>query len=633
MQSMDDSALLRQFVGNRSDEAFSTLVTRHVNLVYSVAMRHVGNQHQAEEITQAVFIILAKKAGGLRHDKALSSWLFQATRLTANNFVRSEMRRHRREQEAHMQSQATGPDSEVWPLIAPLLDTAVASLNERDRRAIVLRFYEGRNLREVGVALGANEEAAKKRVARAVERLQKFFFKRGVDSTADAITGAIAANSIQIAPALLAKSVTAVAFAKGATASISTLTLIKGALKIMAWTKTKTAIVASVVAILGIGTTTVVVEALLPAPDIQGTWEGTLDLPGWGVQAGQSPNTQAVLKIRGTNGDYQATADMISLGVKDVPFSSFTYKFPHVHGEIPRRHASYDGTVNRAGTVISGTINLNYSSMPGTNYSESLVFQRTDHPTSFPEPLTDAEFAPRAGSDLQGFWTGVIKFGKAELHMNIKIAESPNGTFRADSYSPDQDTNRQPTSVSYDGTTVKIMPMAGFGMFQGTLSNGGKEMSGDWIQNGQRIPTTFTRINSSASPILQPALTAWQRGDKAAAVSNFLAADLSDRPLFASDSALSLSENQLDALPLADLQAKSGEVASQLDSLKGLARAVIQDGDDAVAKGDTAQARKCFTAVQQCGEALDSTNCPRLAQFVGQALKKRAQSELAKIGP
>ena len=79
--------------------------------------------------------------------------------------------------------------------------------------------------------------------------------------------------------------------------------------------------------------------------------------------------------------------------------------------------------------------------------------------------------------------------------MNIKIAESPNGTFRADSYSPDQDTNRQPTSIGYDGTTVKIMPMAGFGMFQGTLSNGGKKMTGNWIQNGQRIPTTFTRAN------------------------------------------------------------------------------------------------------------------------------------------
>ncbi|HEX5398919.1 MAG TPA: sigma-70 family RNA polymerase sigma factor, partial [Verrucomicrobiae bacterium] len=205
-------------------------------------MRHVGNPHQAEEIAQAVFIILARKAKGLRHDKALSSWLFQTTRLTATNFVRSESRRHRREQEAQMESLSNAPDNEVWRQIAPLLDAAVASLNARDRRAIVLRFYEGRDLREVGAALGATEEAAKKRVARAVEKLQAYFQKRGVDSTAEAIANSIAANSIQIAPAALAKSVIAVAAAKGAAASTSTLTLVKGALKIMAWTKAKTAI-------------------------------------------------------------------------------------------------------------------------------------------------------------------------------------------------------------------------------------------------------------------------------------------------------------------------------------------------------------------------------------------------------
>src|SRR3954447_25369853 len=103
MEFTDDSALLRRYVANSSDEAFAEVVSQHINLVYSVALRQVGDPHQAEEITQAVFIILSKKAGQLRHDKALSSWLFQTTRLTANNFVRSEQRRRCREQEAHMQ--------------------------------------------------------------------------------------------------------------------------------------------------------------------------------------------------------------------------------------------------------------------------------------------------------------------------------------------------------------------------------------------------------------------------------------------------------------------------------------------------------------------------------------------------
>src|SRR5882672_4592196 len=145
MQPTDDSVLLRQYAENHSDEAFASLVTRHTNLVYSVALRCVGDPHQAEEVAQAVFILLAKKAADLRHDKALSSWLFQATRLTASNFVRSETRRHRREQEAHMQSMLDAPGNDVWRQIGPLLDTAVASLNEKDRHAVVLRYYEGRN--------------------------------------------------------------------------------------------------------------------------------------------------------------------------------------------------------------------------------------------------------------------------------------------------------------------------------------------------------------------------------------------------------------------------------------------------------------------------------------------------------
>ena len=258
MQPTDDSALLRRYAENNSNEAFAALVTRHVNLVYSVALRQVGNPHHAEEITQAVFIILAKKAAQLRHDKALSSWLFQATRLTANNFVRSEARRHRREEEAHMQSVLDESGTEVWPRIAPLLDSAVADLREKDRQAIVLRFYEGRNLREVGLALGASEDAAEKRVSRALEKLRKFFAKRGVSSTTVILAGTISANSVQAAPVALAKSVTALAMAKGAAASGSTLILVKGALKLMAWAKAKTAIVVGVAAILATTSTTVI---------------------------------------------------------------------------------------------------------------------------------------------------------------------------------------------------------------------------------------------------------------------------------------------------------------------------------------------------------------------------------------
>jgi RNA polymerase sigma factor (sigma-70 family) len=251
MPDLDDSGLLRRYAEEHSDEAFAGLVRRHVNLVYSVALRQTRDPNNAEEITQAVFIILAKKAKGLRHARALSSWLFQTTRLTAANFVRSDLRRRQREQEAYMQSTVNESGGEVWTRIAPLLDNAVEHLREKDRQAVTLRFYQGHDLREVGMAMGASEEAAKKRVNRALEKLRTFFKRRGVIVSLTSIAGAIATNSVQAAPVTLAKAATAAALSKGAVASGSTLVLAKGALKIMAWTKAQTT--AATVLILGLG--------------------------------------------------------------------------------------------------------------------------------------------------------------------------------------------------------------------------------------------------------------------------------------------------------------------------------------------------------------------------------------------
>ena len=144
--------------------------------------------------------------------------------------------------------------------------------------------------------------------------------------------------------------------------------------------------------------------------------------------------------------------------------------------------------MNLAGTKVSGRWK------EGTD-SGLLVFEQTTNPPPFPEPLTDAEFAPRTGSDLQGLWRGIIGNGKGAIHFEIKITEPSDGTFRADFYCPDQNAVRQPTSASYDGTTVKLMPMAGYGMFEGKLSNGGRGMAGEWIQGGRHTPTSLARAN------------------------------------------------------------------------------------------------------------------------------------------
>jgi uncharacterized protein (TIGR03435 family) len=262
MHELDDTGLLREYVERGSEEAFATLVARHINKVYSVALRHTGNSHQAGEITQAVFVILARKAARLGKGVVLYGWLYQTARLTAVAYIRSEIRRARREQEAYMQTVLNEVGSDVWTQIAPLLDAALARLNETDRRALVLRFFYGKSMREIGADLGANEEATRQRVNRALEKLHAYFLKRGVTSTAETIAGAISANSVQFAPVALAKSVTAVALANGATASSSTLPVIKGALKLMAWAKAKMAIVAGVVVVLAAGTTTVTVREI-----------------------------------------------------------------------------------------------------------------------------------------------------------------------------------------------------------------------------------------------------------------------------------------------------------------------------------------------------------------------------------
>ena len=273
MQELDDIALLRQYTEQNSEEAFAMLVSRHLNKVYSVALRHTRNPCHAEEITQAVFVILAKKSGRLGNKVVLSGWLYETSRLTAVSFIRSEIRRARREQEAHMQNLLNETESEVWPQIAPLLDAAMAGLSEADRHAVVLRFFDGKSMKEVGAALGASEDAAKMRLNRAVDKLRGFFTKRGIALSSVVLTSAISANSVQAAPVVLAKSVTAVALAKGATASISTLTFIKGALKIMAWTKMKTAAVVSVCVLLTAGTTTITIyNAGKPMRNIQSEW-------------------------------------------------------------------------------------------------------------------------------------------------------------------------------------------------------------------------------------------------------------------------------------------------------------------------------------------------------------------------
>jgi RNA polymerase sigma factor (sigma-70 family) len=262
MPDANDMDLVREYARDRSEPAFAGLVQRHINLVYSVALRYTGNSEDAQDVAQAVFIILARKAASLRDRTVLTGWLYETTRFTAARFIRTRVRRQIREQEAYMQSSLNEPDtSSVWRQLSPLLEEAMTQLGEKDRALLALRFFENKSGAETAAALGIQEWAVHKRTSRAVEKLRSFFSRRGVSVSAGVLIAAVSANSLQAAPAGLAVTVTAAA-AKGAAVSGSTLTLVKGALKLMAWTKAKTAIIATASVILATGTTAIVVKEI-----------------------------------------------------------------------------------------------------------------------------------------------------------------------------------------------------------------------------------------------------------------------------------------------------------------------------------------------------------------------------------
>jgi RNA polymerase sigma factor (sigma-70 family) len=274
MTEMDDHELLQQYARRGSEAAFALLVKRYVNLVYSAALRFTANAHDAEEVTQVVFVILARKAAGLSPRVVLSGWLYHTTRFTAANFVKVDVHRQQREQEVYMESISSPADDGSWKQIAPLLDDAMGHLGESDRNAVVLRFFENKSAREVAAALMLNESTAQRRLNRAVEKLRRFFNKRGVLFPVAVLTAAISAHSVQAAPAALANSVTAVAIAKGAAATGSTVTLINGTLKLMAWTKMKIAVITASMLLLATVSTVSVRFYVRPAPPRQtGRWK------------------------------------------------------------------------------------------------------------------------------------------------------------------------------------------------------------------------------------------------------------------------------------------------------------------------------------------------------------------------
>src|SRR2546425_8572157 len=169
----DDAQLLRRYAEAGSESAFSELVSQHIDLVYSAALRQVGGDaHLAQDVAQSVFADLARKARTVSRHEVLTGWLYQATGYAASKAVRTERRRATREKEAVAMQELSSDAS--WEQLQPVLDEAMSRLGAKDRDAVLLRYFERKELRVVGDALGTSEEAARKRVGRALERLRRF---------------------------------------------------------------------------------------------------------------------------------------------------------------------------------------------------------------------------------------------------------------------------------------------------------------------------------------------------------------------------------------------------------------------------------------------------------------------------
>jgi RNA polymerase sigma factor (sigma-70 family) len=214
---IDDSELLRRYVSERSESAFAELVQRKAGLVYSAALRQVGGDTLlAQDISQGVFIALARKASQLTAHTELTSWLYTTTRYAALNAVREKQRRQAREQEAHLMQEIERPtvtDAD-WDKVRPLLDSALCELTEPDRSAVLMRYFEGRPFAAMGEKLGIGESSARMRAERALDKLRGGLAQKGITSTAAALALVLSTHAIAAPPAGLAAALSGGALAQ-----------------------------------------------------------------------------------------------------------------------------------------------------------------------------------------------------------------------------------------------------------------------------------------------------------------------------------------------------------------------------------------------------------------------------------
>ena len=255
MQEQSDAQLLREYAERGGEPAFREIVTRHADLVYSAALRCVNSSDLACDVAQSVFTDLSRKArplaDKLADNASLVGWLYRSTRFAALNQLRDDRRRLAHERQAMEQLLSNSKTAPDWDRIRPVLDEAMDNLKDEDRDALLLRYFKNHDFRDVGRALGVSDDAAQKRVSRAVEHLREFLSKRGVTVGASGLVVLIAANAVQAAPAGLAVTISTAAIFAGTTiTSAATATAIK---TIVMTTLQKSLITATLAVVAGAG--------------------------------------------------------------------------------------------------------------------------------------------------------------------------------------------------------------------------------------------------------------------------------------------------------------------------------------------------------------------------------------------
>jgi RNA polymerase sigma factor (sigma-70 family) len=249
----EDAELLSRYAAEQSETAFAELTRRHVDLVHSTALRLMnGDMHAAQDVTQQVFTEVARQAKRLARHPALVGWLYTTTRLMALRMNRTEQRRQAREQEANMMNELLHDDTPPvdWNRLRTVIEDAMHELDDQDRHAVLLRFFQNKTLNEVGTVLNLTENAARMRVDRALDKLRGKLARHGITTTAAALAAVMAANAVQAAPAGLAATISAAAVAGSA---VQASTLIVATKTIAMTTLQKTIVAAALAAAVGTG--------------------------------------------------------------------------------------------------------------------------------------------------------------------------------------------------------------------------------------------------------------------------------------------------------------------------------------------------------------------------------------------